>query len=191
MRQAQATSPSCCPRALVAWASTWQPPTPWSSSTATGILRTTCRPCRGPTALGRRTRSISTGGQRFHLPNLFLQLCWLAVATLRAVFMQSSVLEPHLLQRAYILRGVYLCLLPDAKVVSKLVPPHAKGCLHPADILPSMSMCDDPSTLWSHSVCCSQQTLTNKSAEQHNLYHNILQSTAMLSPSTPCGCWPA
>ena len=34
--------------------------------------------------------------------------------------MQSFVLEPRPLQRAYVLHGVHLCLLPDAKVVNKL-----------------------------------------------------------------------
>ena len=35
-RSPTATSSSCCPRARAGWASTWPPPTPWSSSTRVG-----------------------------------------------------------------------------------------------------------------------------------------------------------
>ncbi|KAG5832087.1 hypothetical protein ANANG_G00287390 [Anguilla anguilla] len=41
------------------WASTCSPPTPWSSSTATGTPTRTCRPRTGPTESGSRTRCAS------------------------------------------------------------------------------------------------------------------------------------
>jgi hypothetical protein len=41
--RARPTSPSCCPRAQVAWASTWPPQTRSSSLTVTGTRRTICR----------------------------------------------------------------------------------------------------------------------------------------------------